>query len=57
MTYRNCKKVIENGKYEKEDMLEKLDVFLMGNRITIEEYKELVSMIEVKESQKEQVQT
>lgn len=48
MTYRNCKKVIENGKYEKEDMLEKLDVFLMGNRITIEEYKELVAMLEVK---------
>ena len=48
MTYRNCKKVIENGKYEKEDMLEKLDVFLMGNRITIEEYKELVDLLESK---------
>lgn len=48
LTYRNCKKLIENGRYEKEDMLNKLDVFLLGNRITQSEYEELVVMMEVK---------
>lgn len=45
MTYRNCKKLIEAGRYEKEDMLNKLDVFLLGDRITQAEYEELVKII------------
>lgn len=49
MTYKLCKKVIENsinrGTLDKEDMLVKLDVFLLGNRITKEEYQELVDMV------------
>lgn len=45
MTYRNCKKLIENGRYEYEDMLNKLDVFLLGDRITQSEYEELVKMM------------
>lgn len=41
-----CKKVIENGTYgSKEDMLLKLDVFLLANRITQTEYNELVSLL------------
>lgn len=50
LTYRNCKKLISNGKYEKEDMLNKLDVFLLGNRISQSEYEELVKMMNEKES-------
>ena len=38
MTYRNCKKLIENGRYEYSDMMNKLDVFLLGDRITQEQY-------------------
>lgn len=45
MTYHNCKKLIEAGRYEKEDMLNKLDVFLLNNRITKAQYKELVELI------------
>lgn len=45
LTYRNCKKLIEAGRYEYDDMSAKLDVFLLGDRITIEEYNELVQMM------------
>lgn len=45
LTYRNCKKLIEAGRYTKEDMLNKLDVFLLGDRITQAEYEELVNLI------------
>lgn len=45
MTYRNCKKLIENGRYDYNDMLNKLDVFLLGDRITQTEYEELVQMM------------
>lgn len=42
MTYGYCKKVIANGNYDKQDMLDKLDVFLLAGRISNEEYTELV---------------
>ncbi len=45
MTYRNCKKLIENGRYEYSDMMNKLDVFLLGDRITQAEYEELAQMM------------
>lgn len=45
MTYRNCKKLIEAVRYEYDDMLNKLDVFLLGDRITQTEYEELVKMM------------
>jgi len=46
MTYLFCKKIIENRTYEsKEDMLIKLDVFLLNDRITQDQYNELVSML------------
>lgn len=49
-TYKNAKKVIEKETYESiEIMKENLDIFLMGNRITQEEYKELTQMLETKE--------
>lgn len=46
MTYIFCKKVIQNGTYStKEEMQLKFDVFLLNNRITPEEYNELVNLL------------
>lgn len=45
-TYEMCKFLIEKGRYEKEDMLSKLDLFLLGDRITEEEYKNLFTTME-----------
>ena len=44
--HARLKKLISRGAYDKEDMLNKLDVFLMANRITEEQYQELVGMME-----------
>ena len=38
MTYGYCKKIIASGKYDK-------NVFLLANRITDEQYKELIQLI------------
>lgn len=46
MIYTLCKKLIESGNYEYESMLNKLDVFLLGNRITQEQYEELTELLE-----------
>lgn len=46
ITYTNCKKVIANGNYgTKEDMMVKLDVFLLNNRISEEQYNELTNLL------------
>lgn len=45
-TYGLIKKLIATGNYDKTDMLDKLDVFLLAGRITDEQYKELVALIE-----------
>ena len=46
MTYVYCKKIIENKSYESvEDMQLKLDVFLLNNRITQDNYNELTAML------------
>ena len=46
ITYKMCKTLIEKKRYEKDVMLEKLDVFLLADRITKEEYEELVGMLQ-----------
>lgn len=53
MTYRNCRKVIENAKSRgtategwKDDMKTKLDVFLLADRLTEVEYNELMGMLD-----------
>lgn len=46
MTYAYCKKIIENGKYDKTDILDKLDIFLLNNRITEEQYNALVNLMQ-----------
>ena len=45
MTYKVAKMMITNGNYEYDDMLKKLDIFLLGNRITEEQYTELVGLM------------
>ena len=45
MTYARLKKLITNGVYDKNDMMNKLDVFLMANRITEAQYEELVGLM------------
>ena len=45
MTYENCKKIIESQNYEKASMLNKLDVFLLADRLTKTQYAELVEKI------------
>lgn len=45
-TYDICKKVIKNKVYESvEEMSLKLDVFLLNNRITREQYNELIDLL------------
>ena len=50
MTYKLMKRIIENGikkgNLDRESTLQKLDVFLMADRINVEEYQELVAMME-----------
>ena len=46
MTYTYCKSIIERGKYDAREMKDKLDVFLLNNRITDEQYTELTKMID-----------
>ena len=44
-TYMYCKKIIAGGNYDSDDMLDKLDIFLLNERITNEQYNELIGMI------------
>lgn len=45
MTYKLMKRIIEKGGFDRESTLLKLDVFLMADRITPEEYQELVELM------------
>ena len=49
MTYNLCKRVIMNTEYQtqeqKDDMQLKLDVFLLNNRITQDNYNELTQLL------------
>ncbi|MEX3621855.1 hypothetical protein [Viridibacillus arvi] len=46
MTYTLCKNIINSGNYEQQSMQNKLDVFLLGNRITSTQYTELCGLME-----------
>lgn len=49
MTYKLCLTVINKNTYgTKEEMKNKLDVFLLNNRITQSEYNELIRILEGK---------
>ena len=45
MTYRLVKRIIAKGNYDKDELMDKLDVFLLAGRITDEQYKELAEMM------------
>lgn len=49
MTYGLCKKIIAKGSYDKNELLNKMDVFLLNNRITQEQYNELADLINSQE--------
>ena len=44
-TYDFCKLVIEKKAYDRADILEKLDLFYLRDRITKEQYEELVDLV------------
>ena len=52
MTYRLMKRIIETAKKDgtleekRESIMDKLDVFLMADRITPEQYQELVELMQ-----------
>lgn len=48
LTYLNCKKLIDADRYEYNDMMEKLDTFYLGDRITKEQYDELKTKMDNK---------
>lgn len=49
MTYKLCLTIINKETYgTKEEMKEKLDVFLLNNRITEDEYNELIKLLNSK---------
>lgn len=41
MTYKLLKRIIESGSYDRDDVMNKMDVFLMFNRIDQDQYAEL----------------
>ncbi|MDD3395289.1 MAG: hypothetical protein PHG19_11725 [Anaerotignum sp.] len=45
MIYKNLVKMITRGTYEKEDLLNKMDIYLLNNRITEEQYSELTALM------------
>lgn len=51
MTYKICKKLIEIKEFDesgKVELLEKLDIFLLNDRITQAEYEELIELLNAK---------
>lgn len=61
MLYRILKKVItadiEEGKLDCQDIKDKLDIFRLKNRITKEQYLELMDMVEEYEAKKKSEQS
>ncbi|WP_313528818.1 hypothetical protein [Anaerotignum sp.] len=45
MLYRYLETMITRGRYVKEDLVKKMDFFLLNNRITEAEYTELVALM------------
>lgn len=45
MTYINAKRVISAGNYNDTQMMTLLDLYVAYNRITIEQYQELMDMM------------
>lgn len=53
LTYNLTKTIIERGRYvSKEDMQSKIDLFLLANRLTEEQYMDLMALLDEKEELK-----
>ncbi len=46
MAYKLMKRIITRGGYDRDEVMNKLDAFLAADRITAEQYKELVAMMD-----------
>lgn len=46
MAYKLMKRIIERGGYDRAATMDKLDAFLAADRLTAEEYKELLVMMD-----------
>ena len=46
--YDLLKNLINHGRFEKEDMTNKLNVFFAFNQITLEQYQELMALVNPK---------
>ena len=46
LAYKLMKRIIERGDYDREDVMNKLDAYLAADRITLEEYNELMAIVE-----------
>lgn len=46
MAYKLMKRIITRGGYDRDEMMNKLDAFLAADRITAEQYKELMAMMD-----------
>ena len=45
MAYKLMKRIIERGGYDRDDVMNKLDAFLAADRLTVEQYEELVALM------------
>ncbi len=45
MAYNLMKRIIARGGYNREDVMDKLDAFLAADRLTVEQYRELVDLM------------
>ncbi|WP_352399388.1 hypothetical protein [Anaerotignum sp.] len=45
MLFNWIKTMVTRGTYDKQDMLKKMDLFLLNNRLTEAEYTELVTLM------------
>lgn len=45
LAYRACSALIKAGRYTRDDMMDKLDLYLAMDRMTSDEYQEIVGMM------------
>lgn len=53
MLYKALKNVINGRQYDYESTLSKMDIFLLGNRITEAEYTELKAIMDAHQAEKD----
>lgn len=51
MIFNLLKNKIERGSYDKESLITKMDVYLLNNRITEDEYNTLIGLMNAKDAE------